>query len=94
MLHAVGSAGAVEDRKLDREPGVTIGVTLLHVEGRGHVHAKSSDPKAAPAIWHNLLATETDRRAGESVVGGSEGSPCHLRLPPLPHPRVAFVTAS
>ncbi len=58
-----GSYKAVEDRKLDREPGVTIGVTLLHVEGRGHVHAKSSDPKAAPAIWHNLLATETDRRA-------------------------------
>lgn len=58
-----GSYKAVEDRKLDREPGVTIGVTLLHVEGRGHVHAKSPDPTASPAIWHNLLATEIDRRA-------------------------------
>ena len=42
--------------------GVTIGVTLLHVEGHGHVHAKSPDPTAAPAIWHNMLSTETDRR--------------------------------
>ena len=41
---------------------MTIGVTLLHVEGRGHVHANSPDPTAAPAIWHNMLSTETDRR--------------------------------
>ncbi|NKB58835.1 MAG: choline dehydrogenase [Alphaproteobacteria bacterium] len=53
---------AVEDRKLDREPGVTIGVTMLRLEGRGHVHAKSADPKAPAGIWHNLLATEGDRR--------------------------------
>jgi hypothetical protein len=41
-----GSYKAIEDRKLDRKPGVT----LLHLEDRGHVHAKSSDPKASPAI--------------------------------------------
>jgi choline dehydrogenase-like flavoprotein len=56
-----GTYKAVEDRQLDREPGVTIGVTMLRLESRGHVHAKSSDPKAAPAIWHNMLATEGDR---------------------------------
>ncbi|MBT5809761.1 MAG: choline dehydrogenase, partial [Rhodospirillaceae bacterium] len=53
---------AVEDRKLDREPGVTIGVTMLRLDGRGHVHAKSTDPHAHPAIWHNMLATEGDRK--------------------------------
>ena len=57
-----GSYDSIEARKLDNQPGVTIGVTLLHVEGRGHVHARSSDPKAPPAIWHNMLSTETDRR--------------------------------
>ncbi len=62
-----GSYAAIEDRKLDKDPGVTIGVTLLHVEGRGHVHAKSTDPKAAPGIWHNMLSTEIDR---QSIVAG------------------------
>ncbi len=57
-----GSYAKVEDRRLDTQPGLTIGVTLLHLEGRGHVHAKSADPLDAPAIWHNLLATEDDRR--------------------------------
>ena len=62
-----GSYAAIEDRKLDKDPGVTIGVTLLHVEGRGHVHAKSTDPKEAPSIWHNMLSTEIDR---QSIVAG------------------------
>jgi len=57
-----GTYKSVQDRKLDREPGVTIGVTLLRLEGRGHVHARSTDPKVPAAIWHNLLATEYDRR--------------------------------
>jgi choline dehydrogenase len=54
---------ALRDKSLDRLPGVTIGPTVLRLEGRGHVHAQSPDPAAPPAIWHNLLATETDRRA-------------------------------
>ena len=58
---------AVEDRKLDREPGVTVGVTMLRLDGRGHVHAKSTDPHAHPAIWHNMLATEGDRKT--SIAG-------------------------
>ena len=56
-----GSYKAIEDRKLDKEPGVTNGVTMLRLEGRGHVHAKSADPNAQPGIWHNMLATENDR---------------------------------
>ena len=62
-----GSYASVEDRHLDNEPGVTIGVTLLHVEGRGHVHAKSANPTTPPTIWHNLLSTQTDRR---TIVAG------------------------
>lgn len=57
-----GSYKSVENRKLDKEPGVTNGVTMLRLEGRGHVHARSADPTAQPAIWHNMLATENDRR--------------------------------
>lgn len=49
-------------RTLDREPGVTIGAAVLRLEGRGHVHAQSTDPATQPAIWHNLLATPNDRR--------------------------------
>jgi choline dehydrogenase len=57
-----GTYKNMQDRKLDREPGVTVGVTVLRLEGRGHVHAKSADPKVPAAIWHNLLATANDRR--------------------------------
>ncbi|MGY8960001.1 MAG: GMC family oxidoreductase [Alphaproteobacteria bacterium] len=59
---------AVEDRKLDKEPGVTIGVTMLRLDGRGHVHLKSSDPKAPPAIWHNMLATDGDRATSVAAM--------------------------
>ena len=58
---------ALRARTLDRKPGVTIGAAVLRLEGRGHVHAQSSDPAMQPAIWHNLLATDNDRR---TVVDG------------------------
>ena len=41
---------------------MTIGVTMLRLESRGHVHAKSSDFRAQPSIWHNMLSTENDRQ--------------------------------
>ena len=62
-----GTYENIEARKLDREPGVTIGVTLLRPESRGSVHARSPDPKAPPAIFHNLLSTEYDGRT--AVLG-------------------------
>jgi len=58
-----GSYQDVEARVLDREPGVTMGVTLLRPESRGSVHIRSADPAAHPAIVHNLLSTEGDRQA-------------------------------
>jgi choline dehydrogenase len=51
---------SVRDRTLERESGVTIGPTLLRLEGRGSVHAQSTDPHMPPAILTNLLATEND----------------------------------
>ncbi|MCB1739909.1 MAG: GMC family oxidoreductase N-terminal domain-containing protein, partial [Gammaproteobacteria bacterium] len=62
-----GTYRSIEDRRLDREPGVTIAVTMLRMESRGHVHIKSSDPRRQAGIWHNLLATENDRN---TIVAG------------------------
>jgi choline dehydrogenase len=42
--------------------GFTLSVSQLQVESRGSVRIKSSDPRAAPAIQYNYLATENDRR--------------------------------
>ena len=57
-----GTYKSIEDRKLDAESGVTIGVTMLRLESRGHVHAKTPNFRAQPSIWHNMLSTETDRQ--------------------------------
>jgi choline dehydrogenase len=37
-------------------------VSQLQVESRGSVRIKSADPREAPAIRYNYLATENDRR--------------------------------
>jgi choline dehydrogenase len=42
--------------------GFTISVSQLQVESRGSVRIASADPRAAPAIRYNYLATENDRR--------------------------------
>ena len=42
--------------------GFTLSVSQLQVESRGSVRLRSSDPRAAPAIRYNYLATENDRR--------------------------------
>lgn len=60
FMHA--SYANAAERKLDREPGMTIGVTQLRPESRGTIHARSPDPSAPPAIRPNFLATETDRQ--------------------------------
>ena len=60
FMHA--SYANAAERILDHLPGMTLGVTQLRPESRGTIHAVSSDPKAAPAIRPNFLATEEDRR--------------------------------
>jgi choline dehydrogenase len=42
--------------------GFTLSVSQLQVESRGSVQIKSADPREAPAIRYNYLATENDRR--------------------------------
>jgi choline dehydrogenase len=42
--------------------GFTCSVSQLQVESRGTVAIRSSDPREAPAIRYNYLATENDRR--------------------------------
>ncbi|HKK30409.1 MAG TPA: GMC family oxidoreductase N-terminal domain-containing protein [Alphaproteobacteria bacterium] len=55
-----GTYESMRDRALHREPGVTLGPTLLRLESRGSVHAKSADPLADPAIRTNVLGTQND----------------------------------
>ena len=55
--------------------GVTGVCTLLRPESRGYVRIKSADPRQAPAIHPNYLATQKDR---ETIVAGVEGAAPHL----------------
>jgi choline dehydrogenase len=48
-------------------PGVTGNCVLLRPESRGYVRIKSTDPRQAPAINPNYLATQKDR---ETIVAG------------------------
>ena len=48
-------------------PGVTGNCVLLRPESRGYVKIKSADPREAPAINPNYLATQKDR---ETIVAG------------------------
>jgi len=60
FMHA--SYANAAERKLDRLPGMTIGVTQLRPESRGTIHIRSRDPSAAPVIRPNFLAAAEDRR--------------------------------
>ncbi|WP_445505288.1 GMC family oxidoreductase [Microvirga sp. G4-2] len=65
FMHA--SYANAGERKLDKEPGMTIGVTQMRPESRGSIHIKSPDPLTPPAIRPNFLATRTDQ---ESLICG------------------------
>jgi choline dehydrogenase len=60
------SAGTIGG-ELDPFPGVTGNCVLLRPESRGYVRIKSTDPRAAPAIHPNYLATRKDC---ETIVAG------------------------
>lgn len=59
FMHA--SYANAAERKLDRAPGMTLGVSQLRPQSRGSIHAVSADPKVAPSIKPNFLAEEVDR---------------------------------
>lgn len=80
FMHA--SYANAADRKLDHEPGMTIGVSPLRPESRGTIHVKSADPFEAPAIRPNILATSEDQdtlvrgmKIARDIVGQSAMKP-------------------
>ena len=60
FMHA--SYANAAERKLDRFPGMTLGVTQLRPQSRGSIHAVSSDLNVQPAIIPNFLDHDEDRR--------------------------------
>lgn len=60
FMHA--SYANAAERILDREPGMTIGVSQLRPESVGSVHATSPDPQQQPAIRPNFLDSDVDRQ--------------------------------
>ena len=48
--------------------GFTFSVCQLRPSSRGHVHIKSPDPRAAPAMQPNYLSTEDDRQCAIAAV--------------------------
>lgn len=74
FMHA--SYANAAERKLDPEPGMTLGVTQLRPRSRGTIHARSPDPFDQPAIRPNFLDVAEDRRCmvegmrmGRAVIG-------------------------
>jgi choline dehydrogenase-like flavoprotein len=65
FMHA--SYANAADRKLDKEPGMTIGVTQLRPQSVGSIHAKSADPFEMPAIKPNFLSARND---AETLIAG------------------------
>ncbi len=62
QLYYINFSTAKRGGTLHPWSGFTISVSQLQVESRGSVRIKSADPRAAPAIRYNYLATENDRR--------------------------------
>lgn len=61
FMHA--SYANAAERKLDKKPGITIGVSQMRPRSRGSIHARSSDMSDAPRIRPNFLADPEDCRS-------------------------------
>jgi choline dehydrogenase len=59
FMHA--SYANAAERRLDRAPGMTIGVTQLRPESRGSIHIRSADPDDKPVIRPNFLSSTADQ---------------------------------
>lgn len=59
---APASYGSGSRRRLEKRPGMTIGVYPSRPESRGSVHIRSPEPRAAPAIRSQFLSEEADVR--------------------------------
>jgi choline dehydrogenase len=78
FVHA--SYANAADRKLDRLPGMTIGVTQLRPESRGTIHLRSPDPFNPPAIRPNFLHSDEDKRC---LVEGMKAARLIVEQAPL-----------
>ncbi len=67
-LFSSGSFAPGPKRRLDTVPGMTAGLWQMRPESRGHVLARSPDPRAQPSINPNYLAEERDRRTVVAAV--------------------------
>lgn len=61
FMHA--SYANAANRVLDKEPGMTIGVSQLRPESRGSIHIASSSPYEGPVIRPNFLDAHSDCEA-------------------------------
>lgn len=66
-LFSSGSFAPGPTRKLDTKPGMTSGIWQMRPESRGHVLARSADPRDQPVINPNYLAEDRDQR---SMIAG------------------------
>lgn len=80
FVHA--SYANAANRVLDKQPGMTIGVTQLRPESRGSIHIKSSDPRQGPAIRPNFLDARADQ---ESLVSGMQIARRIVQQPAMQH---------
>ncbi len=62
QLYFINFSTAKRGGTLHPWSGFTLSVSQLQVESRGSVRIRAADPRAAPAIRYNYLATENDRR--------------------------------
>lgn len=60
FMHA--SYANAAERVLDREPGMTVGITQLRPESRGTIHIRSANPLMSPAIRPNFLSASADQQ--------------------------------
>jgi choline dehydrogenase len=58
---ADASYGNAADRKLEREPGMTLSAYQQRPESRGSIHIRSGDARMAPKIVTNFLSDPRDR---------------------------------
>ena len=62
-----GSFKTATDRKLDKEPGMTLAVYQCRPESQGSIHIASSDSHDPPKIRPNFLSTKLDQ---DTLVAG------------------------
>jgi choline dehydrogenase len=62
QIYFINFSTAKRGGVLHAHSGFTCSVSQLQVESRGSVRIASADPRAAPQIRYNYLATENDRR--------------------------------